>query len=362
MSDDRNQPSDIFDENAATPDARPDSAAEAEALVEAAERKRRKPRRAAEAPAAAKDSEPASEAAEEADPPSTKRKRRRAAAAPRDATGATAADDDSALPATPAPRQRGPSAWAAACICAALAVLVLSAAALASLPRALPVDRVVVDWLDGPHATQREVDGWLATFPEREQLVEANGWVMSRLSEHLLAQPGVGEVRRLELRHEPAADGRLGRTLHVEMGMRRPYMPGVLASGQRVWLDAEGVILPGTLPGPERRRPLVRDLEAGAGLVRAAVDAWRRLEPAIDPNLVTSIDCNDLIDERGERGIVLQTRANARLVWGRPDEERTGRDAEAKTRDLVHTLRCQGDLGRVAVVNVRFAQPFYTLK
>lgn len=353
MSDDRQEPSELFDDRAEVPgEDRPDSAAEAEALVEAAERKRRKPRRAAAGPEAAPEAEPP-----EAKPATKRRKRK-----PRDATAATA-ESDSALPAAPAPRPRGPSAWTAACICAALAVLVLSAAALASLPRPLPVDRVVVDWLEGPRASQREVDGWLAVFPEREQLAEANGWVMSRLADHLRAQPGVGEVRRLELRHKPAADGtRPGRTLHVEMGMRRPFMPGVLASGQRVWLDADGVILPGTLPGPEQRRPLVRSLEAGAGLVRAAVDAWRRLEPALDPSLVTSIDCNDIIDERGERGIVLNTRANARLVWGRPDEERCGRDAEAKCRDLVHTLRCQGDLGRVAVVNVRFAQPYYTLK
>ena len=280
--------------------------------------------------------------------------------------GATEPGEDAGPGAGPPgePAARGPRAWTAACICAALAVAVLSTAAIANLPRALPVeDRPVVTWLEGPTANQREIDGWLASFPYRDQLAEANGWVMGKLADHLLAQPGVGEVRRIDLVYEPITSGgknRLGRKLRIEMGMRRPYMPGVLASGQRVWIDADGVILPGSLTGPDKRRPLVRGLEDSPGSLRSAVEAWRRIEPYVDPNLVLGIHCSEALNDAGDRGIVMLTRTGTRLIWGRPDEDRFGRDTEAKARDLIHTIRCQGDLGRVAAVNVRFAKPFYT--
>lgn len=339
----------------------PEPSDSGEALIAAAERKRRKPKAAAEAPAKSN-----AESDAEAPPPSTRRRRK---AAPRDASVATEPGDEtaspaSALEATP-PRSSGPRAWTAVCVCAALALLVLSAAAAANLPRPLPVDRVQVSWLEGPRAPQREVDGWLASFPGREQLAEANGWVMGKLSEHLLAQPGVGEVRAVRLMHDRTyVDGRprLVRILDIEMGMRRPYMPGVLASGGRVWIDREGVVLPGSLPGPDRRRPLLRQIEAGGNNLRAAVEAWQLVEPQLEPHLVSSIDCAAPIDDRGSRGIVLNAAAGSRLIWGRPDENTLGRDAESKAKDLVHTLRCQGDLSRIACVNVRFAKPFYTLR
>lgn len=338
-------------------DPRPDTpepSDSGEALIAAAERKRRRPKPPGEAPPAAADDAP---------PPSTRRRRK---ARDRDASVATEPGDAAAPPAEAEPRrQGGPSAWTAACVCAALALLVLTAAAAANLPRPLPVDRVQVSWLEGPRAPQREIDGWLATFPGREQLAEANAWVMGKLSEHILAQPGVGEVRSVRLLHDRAwADGkpRLVRILDIEMGMRRPYMPGVLASGGRVWIDREGVVLPGSLPGPDRRRPLLRQIETGGPNLRAAVEAWQLIEPQLEPQSVASIDCSAPIDERGARGIVLNAAAGSRLIWGRPDETLLGRDAESKARDLVHTIRCQGDLSRIASVNVRFAKPFYTLR
>jgi hypothetical protein len=335
-------------------DARPDTpepSDSGEALIAAAERKRRKAKPAAVA-----------------DPPAPSTRRRRKAA-PRDASVATEPGDEPATPhaaleANP-PRGSGPRAWTAACVCAALALLVLSAAAAANLPKPMAVDRVQVTWLEGPKAPQREIDGWLASFPCREQLAEANGWVMGKLSEHLLAQPGVGEVRAVRLMHDHTyVDGRprLVRVLDIEMGMRRPYMPGVLASGGRVWIDREGVVLPGSLPGPDRRRPLLRQIETGGNNLRAAVEAWQLVEPQLEPQMIASIDCAGTIDERGARGIVLNAAAGSRLIWGRPDETTLGRDAESKARDLVYTIRCQGDLSRIACVNVRFAKPFYTLR
>lgn len=328
----------------------PDEHAAAAELIAAASRRRRG--RADAAPSA----------------PAPAPRRRRAL---RDATAATeppVAEADTALPAVlPSHAGRGPGAWGAACICAALALAVISAAAAANLPRPLPIERVEVLWLEGPHAPRREVDAWLTSFPQREQLAEANAWVMGKLREHLLAQPGIGEIGRIAVRHEKAAAAgggeRLLRVLDVEVGMRRPYMPAVLASGARVWVDRDGIVLPGSLPGPERRRPLLRQIEAGGvANLKAAVEAWRLVEPRLDGEVVTAIDCAAPLDERGVRGIVMIAASGCRLVWGRPDEQLLGRGPEAKAADLVHTLRCQGDLSRVAVVNVRFAQPFYTLR
>jgi hypothetical protein len=344
----------------ATPPPEPvdeiDAQAEGEALVEAAENRRRRARKAAGKPEA----EPAAEPS-----PSTRR-RRRAAPAPRDASVATEPGDEppaSAPPAASTPRPRGPGAWTAVLVCVALSVLVLSAAAASSLPKPLPVDQVQVQWLDGPRATPREVNGWLATFPERDQLAEANAWVMGRLSEHLLSRPGVGEVQSVRLRHDSRTiDGRTRavRLLEVRMGMRRPFMPGVLASGARVWVDREGVVLPGSLPAPDRRRPFLRQIEAGSAQLRHAVEAWSVLEPQLEPGLVSTIECAAPLDERGAFGVVMTTVNGCRLVWGRPEDAMLGRDATARAADLVHTIRCQGDLSRIGSINVRFAKPFYT--
>lgn len=326
----------------------PEPSNSGEALVIAAERRRQR-------------------AEGEAKPPSTRR-RRKAASAVRAASSEAepAAEAAPAVPISPVAATRpSAKAWLAACVCAGLAVLVLTAAAAAHQPRPLPVDRVQVSWLEGPRAPQREIDGWLASFPDREQLAEANGYVMGKLAEHLLAQPGVAEVRLVRLKHERTwVDGRAKpeRVLEVTMGLRQPFMPGVLASGTRVWIDREGVVLPGSLPGPDRRRPLLRQIEMAGANLRAAVEAWQLIEPHLDQGLIASIDCAAPLDERDARGIVLNAAAGSRLIWGRPDDTTLGRDPAGKARDLVHTIRCQGDLSRIASVNVRFAKPFYTLR
>ena len=346
---------------------------EGDALVAAAQRRRRKAREAKSALEANDATIADAISPDEIVPmhddsddellPTSKRRRR---SAPRTGSAATKEEEPKpSSPTVPPLKKRGPTAWNAFCICVALVVLVLSVAAMANLPRPLPVTNVRVTWLDGPRAPQAEVDAWLANFPEREQLADANGWVMDKLTKHLLAQPGVAEVRRITMVQQPSTSGgkaNLGRVLQVEIGMRIPYMPGVLASGQRVWIDQDGVVLPGSLAGPTRRRPLLTSLEAGSLYLPAAVAMWRRLEPHLEQGAITAINCNDQLDDRGERGIVLYAQGNSRLIWGRPDEEKLGHDAEAKARDLIQTIRCQGDLSRVAVVNVRFAKPFYTLK
>jgi hypothetical protein len=190
--------------------------------------------------------------------------------------------------------------------------------------------------------------------------------VLDKLADFLRQQPMVAEVRPITVIHEPDPrdEQNLRRTMELAVGLRQPVMPVVLASGERAWVDQEGQILPGALPGPSLRRPALRAIEQG-GIVntRAALALWAQLEPQLEPGLVTDIHLYDRLDVKGvRRGIVLYTRQGSRLIWGSPSEERYGVRSEDKLRDLIHTIRCQGDLGRIATINVRFRQPFFILR
>jgi hypothetical protein len=143
-----------------------------------------------------------------------------------------------------------------------------------------------------------------------------------------------------------------------------------------VWIDRDGNVLPGILPKPEVVRPLVRSIENGgkAGL-RAAVQAWDLLEnQGLERGLVTDLVLDDLVDAApagsttpaattpANRGLVLYTRHGTRILWGRPGEEKYGVTLEDRARNTVHTLTVQGDLSRIAAIQVRFPEPTYTLR
>lgn len=315
------------------PAAEDDSGA---ALVAAARRRR----------AAAPDPAVASEM-----PPPARRRRAKVHAA-----------DDSALAGVPA---GAPPRWTPWGIAAALlAGLVLAGTIWGAITAPTPqkVARIRPAWVAGPQVSYNEFLRWIWTFPLRERLVDPNAWVLDRLVDHLRATPGIAEVRQVRLVHEP--DGkRLARVAEVELSLRTPFLPGVLGDGRRVWLDREGRVLPGILPAPASARPVVRQIEAGGrAAVAETIALWSQLETALPPGLVSDILLGERLDETGARGIVLITRPGARLVWGRPGEERFGVDGASKCRDLVRTLRAQGDLSRIADINVRFREPFYTMR
>jgi hypothetical protein len=138
----------------------------------------------------------------------------------------------------------------------------------------------------------------------------------------------------------------------------------VLASGARAWVDVDGRILPGILPAPAGNpRPMLRAIEhGGAERLREALWLWRTLEPQLDAGLLTDIHLDDDLDLKDQRGIVLYTRSGSRLVWGLPTDAKFGVERERKARDLVHTIRCQGDLTRIASINVRFKKLYFTLR
>ncbi|MBA2480121.1 MAG: cell division protein FtsQ [Planctomycetes bacterium] len=345
-----------------------------EALLEAVERKKQLARkqpprnRALERKASVADSD--SEVAVKA-APDTRRARKRLAAKRQPISTDTLGEDSgvgkrrASAPARPArslrPGRVGP--WSIAACAAAVAILALTVDALGQTPKPLPVSNVTITWLPGPQLPTSEVLSWMRKFPGRAKISNPDSWVLDQLTAYLRALPAVAEVRQLRLIHEP--DGKSGtrRSMELVMALRQPAMPAVLATGERVWVDREGRVLPGVLPAPAVKRPNLRGIEAaGTAKVQAALAMWHKLEPQLERNLVTDIVLNDLVDERGNRGIVLYTRQGSRLVWGDPAEERYGVRVDDKARDLVHTIRCQGDLGRIAMINVRFNQPFFVLR
>ncbi len=363
---------------------------DAQALLEAARRKREQ------------------RDAQQPKPPTTRRRKRAATpiadpeADPIDSHGDTT-PGGSALDGIPSGpggmfSRAGISPWSAAALLVLTAFAVFSLVAVGDLPKPLAVSNISISWLPGPRVPDAEVLAWLRRCPQFEKLSEPNEWVLDKLAEHLRSLPAVAEVRQVRMFHEPGKipavrrtpgkppvlvhiDG-LRRTVEIQLALRQPYLPAVLKDGSRVWIDEQGMILPGILPSPGIQRPLVRQLEGG-GLVavKAAVDLWQRLEPQLEKGLVSDILLNETLDgplvavpapvvgqlplppsPAQPRGIVLATRQGARLVWGRPGEERFGVQPEEKVRDLVHTLKCQGDLSRIDSVNVRFHEPFYSLR
>jgi hypothetical protein len=332
------------------------------------------------------------EEADAARPPTTRRRKRKASAPAENQDDPAFADaatpGGSALDGIPSGpggffARSGLRVWTALGIAAATALVVLSLVAVGDLPAPLPVSNVAITWLPGPRVPDAEVMAWLRRCPQFEKLNSPNEWVLGKLADHLRGLPAVSEVRQVRLFHEPGkmsavrrvpgkppvmvqVDG-LRRTVEIQLSLRKPYLPAVLGDRSRVWIDEDGIVLPGILPSPGVQRPMVRMLEAGGkDSVQAAVDLWQRLEPQIEKGLVSDIVLNDVLDlpatPTSPRGIVLYTRQGARLVWGHPGEEKFGVGPEEKVRDLVHTLHCQGDLSRIAAVNVRFHEPFYLLR
>nr|MBA3847786.1 cell division protein FtsQ [Planctomycetota bacterium] len=242
-------------------------------------------------------------------------------------------------------------------------VSVLSWRAALVTPSPAPVSGLRIVFQDGPTLPREDVLAWVKRgFPQRASLVDPDQATLERLAEFLRSHGAVREVHQVRVAHE-AFDGGVTRIIEIGLSLREPYMPAVLVGGERHWIDAEGRVLPGILPAPAQARPVLRGIEVGGPpAVAEALALWRELESQVEPGLITDIHLFDDLDLKDQRGIVLATRQGSRLIWGRPDEDRFGVDRARKIRDLVHTIRCQGDLSRIAVINVRFGQPFFVLR
>lgn len=260
--------------------------------------------------------------------------------------------------ATEAGRRLG--AWGIAALAAAGLVVGLSWNAAGATPPPAPVGGVRVVYVEGPRIPERDLLGLVRRFPGARRLLEqADPATLAELGDWLREQPVVREVRQVRLVHQ--SDGRR-RIVEIALALREAQMPAMLATGARAWIDAEGRILPPILPAPPGNpRPVLRGIESGGPeRVREALWLWARLEKLLEPGLVTDVRLDEPLGLKDQRGIVLITRQGSRLVWGQPDDVRFGIDPERKVRDLVHTIRCQGDLSRIATINVRFKDPVFT--
>jgi hypothetical protein len=256
--------------------------------------------------------------------------------------------------------------WGIIAAAVLVTVVVLSFYAGSQAPEPMPVTGLKITFLPGPRLADQEIYAWVRRFPNADKLSTGAPWVLDRLADFLRHQPVVAEVRQVSVVHQPvdAKGERLRRVIELVIGLRQPVLPVVLASGERGWVDAEGWLLPGSLPGPAARLPTLRAIEwGGIQSVRSVLSLWKQLEPLIEPGLITDIHLYDALDSSAsQRGIVLYTRQGSRLVWGRPGDERYGVKNDDKIRDLVRAIRSQGDLSRVAAINVRFHQPFLVLR
>jgi hypothetical protein len=255
--------------------------------------------------------------------------------------------------------------WGIGAVSALVMLFAFTFTASFRTPQPPRVSDIRINYLPGPELPKADIIALLRKFPQQKNLSDPDDNDLELLAEFLRQQSAVAEVSQVCMR-PLAADGEhpLRRVIDLDIRLREPEMPVVLASGERAWVDAGGHILPGVLPGGQAAaRPVLREIESGGpGMVEEALKLWRNLEPLIEPGLVTNIRLNDVLDLKDQRGLVLYTRQGSRLIWGRPVDELYGVTAADKVRDLVHTIRCQGDLDRVAVINVRFRQPFFTLR
>jgi len=251
--------------------------------------------------------------------------------------------------------------WGGAAVAALCMVLVLSVSARETPPAPAKVTGVRITYLPGPRLADRELLGLVWRYPHLRNLEYPDSAALGALAEWLRQQSVVREVSQVQAVHE--ADGKR-RLIEIVIGLRSPVLPAVLANGARAWVDSQGRLLPGILPAPVGNpRPIVRAIEqGGAERLHEALWLWQTLESQLDAGLLTDIHLDDDLDLKGQKGIVLYTRNGSRLVWGLPGDVKFGVERERKACDLVHTIRCQGDLTRIASINVRFKKPYFTLR
>jgi hypothetical protein len=255
--------------------------------------------------------------------------------------------------------------WMITALALGVAVLGLSGYAAVEAPAPMRVSDFRVEFGDrGPQVAKREIGIWLKRFSYLDKVMAGDAWALDQLSAYLTNLPAVASIERIGTVHEPTDTGPIQRHLVLGLTLREPEMPAILATNERAWIDADGRILPRSLPGPDRRRPILRAIERG-GLpaLREALTLWRTLEPVMPPDLVTDIVLDEPLDATGtQRGIVLYTRPGTKLIWGSPDDTKYGVTCDDKANALVRTIRCQGDLRRIERINVRFRQPFFILR
>ncbi|MHC5068820.1 MAG: hypothetical protein ACYTF0_09560, partial [Planctomycetota bacterium] len=167
---------------------------------------------------------------------------------------------------------------------------------------------------------------WLKAFgPARAQALARtpSGERLAQLRDHLQSRPSVAGV--LAVRIVAEGDVEPVPVCVVELRLRRPVMPVMLANGERAWVDDEGLVISPLLTGP--REPILRGYErAGWPALQEVLDLWPELKSRLPADFIKEIVLDEVLDEvTAARGIVLHAAGGTRVVWGVPGEgERYG--------------------------------------
>ena len=256
-------------------------------------------------------------------------------------------------------RAVGLGMWTWCLISAGMLVVVVSAASWLAAPPAVPL--VGMQFTEGVRVPQLLQEQWLRDYRNLQAVVRnPDAEVMADFAAYLASRPAVERVGYVRVAwHE--VEGRLCREVEVDLSLREPVLPVILATGERAWVDHEGVVLPGLLSGPADE-PIVRGYEeGGVEALQELLAVWSQLREELPRNFINEVHLAADLGSADQRGLVFLTTTGTRLVWGAPGESRYGLSRETKARNLVHTLRCQGDLHAIKVINVRFPEPYTTV-
>ena len=114
--------------------------------------------------------------------------------------------------------------------------------------------------------------------------------------------------------------------IEVAVHVREPLLRTVMADGTFRWLDAEAVLLPASLEGPDYGRtadghwlPRVRDIGGvDHAVLHDLVQSWPAIQRVIPEDLMVDIYCDAELDTAGQRGVVFVTKHGTRIIWGNP--------------------------------------------
>ena len=276
-------------------------------------------------------------------------------------------------------RHMSPSAWCGL----AAAVMLMTVTILAwtksptppNMPLSLSAFQLQTD--DGkrlPDAIWRDyvtkypaLKSWVVTGREGKHFKNPSAEDLNDFAAYLEKQSTIASVQHLELSYIERKD-RLQRSLLIHVDLRTPEMPVILSNGQKAWVDAEGVLLPGLMPVPEAYadRPVIRSIEQHPTALSEVLSFWPDLEDVIEADLITDIFLDEVMQRSTngmvlQRGIVLKTKQGTRIHWGRPGDDRFGLSNQDKIRNLLRTLNSQGNLRNTDVIDVRHSEPKYEL-
>lgn len=250
-------------------------------------------------------------------------------------------------------------------------VAVLTTGAVSNLRAPTPITTAEYAFVstDGRHPPALLARQWLQRFGAGEGNLrnEPDRELLLRFAEHLREQPAIERVDDIHLIWDRDRMGDPRRVLRIVMQLRQPVLPVMLESGDQVWVDHEGRLLPGLIQGPEGL-PVIRGWRQGTSpALLEVLEFWPQLQAALVADgasgLIRQIHLDRPYHRRADQsGIVLETTDGTLIEWGAPGDARYGVGTDRKLAMFRYELQLHGDLSRVAVINLRFHQPTHVMR